>query len=179
MGGLVGNVATAQTVGIDLNSHLGSDNITERIGGANYSDVQWWVEWYTDTGATAATLTANVTYNDGTTGALTGQALTATRRASYMVPLNGLIPSASAGKYIRGVNTIQLSVSTGTAGSIGVTATRYRAANYQPIANARFTADWASLGIPIIPNSSCLFPIQLAGATSTGAVRATGKIVHG
>ena len=179
MGGLVGNLATAQTVGIDISANLATSNLDARKGGSDYGDIQWWLEWYTDTGSTACTATVNVTYNDGSTGNLTGISLAATRRASFMVPLNGLIPAASAGKYIRGVNTVTLSVTTGTAGSFGVTATRYRAALYKPIANARFTADWASLGIPEISNASCLACIQIAGTTSTGTVRATGKIVHG
>ncbi len=179
MGGLNGTLTTAQTVNVDLDANLASDNLTERIGDSNYSDVTWWLEWYTDTGGTAVTATVNVTYNDDTSGNLTGISLAATRRASLMIPLNGLIPAADSGKYIRDVNTVTLSATTGTAGSFGVTATRYRAALYKPIANARFTADWAGLGIPNIPNSSCLMLIQLAGTTSTGAVRATGKIVHG
>ena len=179
MGGLVGNVATAQTANVDLDANLASDNLADRIGDANYSDVTWWLEWYMDTGSTAVTATVNVTYNDGSSGNLTASSLAATRRASLMIPLNGLIPSADSGKYIRDVNTVTLSATTGTAGSFGVTATRYRAALYQPVANARFTADWASLGIPTIPNSSCLMVIQIAGTTSTGTVRATGKIVHG
>ena len=179
MGGLVGNVATAQTVGIDLDDSLATSNLDARKGDASYSDVQWWLEWYTDTGSTAATATVNVTYNDDTTGNLTGISLAATRRASFMQSLNSLIPAADAGKYIRGVNTVTLSVTTGTAGNFGVTATRYRAAIYQPIANARFTADWAALGLPEIANDSALFFIQVAGSTSTGIVRGTGKIIHG
>lgn len=179
MGGLVGNLATAQTVGIDISANLATSNLDARKGGSDYGDIQWWLEWYTDTGSTAVTATVNVTYNDASTGNLTGVALAATRRASQMIPLNGLIPAASAGKYIRGVNTVTLSATTGTAGSFGVTATRYRAALYKPIANARFTADWASLGIPEIPNASCLMCVQVAGTTSTGIVRATGKIIHG
>lgn len=179
MGGLVGNVATAQTANVDVYANIASDNLAERIGDANYSDIQWWLEWYTDTGSTAVNVTVNVTYNDGTSGNLTAASLAATRRASFMLPLNGLIPAADSGKYIRDVNTVQLSATTGTAGSFGVTATRYRAALYKPLANARFTADWASLGIPLIANSSCLMVIQVAGSTTTGTVRATGKVAHG
>lgn len=179
MGGLSGTVTTAQTVGIDLDSLLATSNLDTRKGDSNYSDVQWWIEWYTATGATAVTVTVNVTYNDGTTGNLTAQSLTATRPASHMVPINSLIPSAAAGKYIRGVVSLTLSATTGTAGNFGVTATRYRMALFQPIANARYMADWAGLGLPEVPNSACLFPVQLTTTTSTGAVRATGKIVHG
>ena len=179
MGGLVGNVATAQTVNLDLDAIGATDNVDVRKGDSNYSDVQWWLEWYTDTGGTAVTATVNVTYNDASTGNLTAVSLAATRRASFMQPLNYLIPLADSGKYIREVNTVTLSATTGTAGNFGVTATRYRAANYNPVANARFTAKWDDLGIPEIPNESCLFCIVQPGTTNTGIIRATGKIAHG
>lgn len=177
MGGLVGNLASAQTVNIDLNS-LSADNLVERKGDSNYSDAQWWLEWYTATGSTAVTATVAVTYNDGTTGTLSAS-LAATRPASFMLPLNGLIPSAAAGKFIRGVTSVTLSATTGTAGSFGVTATRPRMTLGCPIANFKFVADWAALGLPEIFNSSCLFPIVLTSATSSGTVRGGGKIAHG
>ena len=77
------------------------------------------------------------------------------------------------------VNLRVVQATTATAGNFGVTATRYRAANYAPVLNARFTADWAALGLPEIPNSSCLFGILANPTTTTGAIRATGKIIHG
>lgn len=179
MGGLSGTVTTAQTVGIDLNSLLGTSNISNRIGDPNYSDVQWWLEWYTATGGTAVTATVAVTYNDGTTGNLTGLSLAATRPAGFMAALNNLIPAAASGKYIRGVTSVTLSATTGTAGSFGVTATRYRAGVFCPVANARFTNDWAQLGMPEIPNDSCLFTVLLTSSFTAATIRATGKIVHG
>lgn len=179
MGGLNGTLTTSQTVNLDLFANIASDNLDVRKGDANYSDVQWWMEWYTDTGATASNATINVTYNDGTSGDLALQAVGGTVRASRMFPLNSLIPAAAAGKYIRDINTVILSASTAAAGNFGFTATRYRAALFCPIANGRFTADWAGLGLPEIPNESCLFPVVIAGSTTTGAVRATGKIIHG
>jgi hypothetical protein len=179
MGGLNGTLLTAQTVNLDLHANIANDNLAARIGDSNYSDVQWWLEWYADTGATASNATINVTYNDGTSGNLTVQAVGGTIRATRMFPLNLLIPAADSGKYIRDINTVTLSASTATAGNFGFTATRYRAALYQPIANARFTADWAGLGLPEIANESCLFPLLIASTTTTGIVRATGKIAHG
>ena len=178
MGGLNGTLTTAQTVGLDFNG-VTADNIAERIGDADYSDIQWWLEWYTDTGATVTTATVAVTYNDGTTGNLTGVSLAATRRASFMQPLNGLIPAASGGKFIRAVNTVTLSASTGTVGNFGVTATRLRGTLFMPIANAKFSADWANLPINTIPNSACPFIAVLASTTSTGTLRGGGKIAHG
>ena len=179
MGGLNGTLATAQTVGIDLAANLSTNNLAARVGDSNYSDVQWWLEWYTATGSTAVTATVNVTYNDGSTGNLTGASLSATRPAGFMLPLNNLIPAADSGKYIRGVNSVTLSATTGTAGNFGVTASRYRAAVFCPVANARFPNDWASLGIPEIPNSSCLFPVLLTSSSTATTIRATGKIAHG
>ena len=179
MGGLSGTVTTAQTVGIDLSTLLATSNLDARKGDANYSDVQWWVEWYTDTGSTAVTITAAVTYNDGSTGNLTAYSLAATRRASFMAPLNGYIPAAAAGKFIRAVTSVTLSATTGTAGSFGVTATRQRAALTIPVANLGAKDDWAALGLPEVPNSACLSLIQLASTTTTGTVRGAGKIAHG
>ena len=180
MGGLVGNVATLQTVaGMDLSTLLTTDNLDARKGDANYSDVQWWLEWYADTGTTAANATVSVTYNDGTTGTLTAVALAATRRASFLQPLNGLIPAAASGKFIRAVTGVQLSVTTGVAGNFGVTATRVRSSAFMPVPNQRVQYDWAALGLPEIANDSCLFLVQIASTTTTGLVRGSGKAVHG
>ena len=177
MGGLSGIVTNQAVSGMDFNG-VTANNMAERIGDANYSDIQWRLEWYTDTGSTVATATIAVTYNDGTTGNLSTVSLAATRRASLMIPLNGLIPAAAAGKFIRAVTNVTLSVSTGTAGSFGVTATRKRASVTCPVANLQWSADWADLPIASVPNDSCLFVIQLAGTTSTGTVRGGGKVAH-
>lgn len=178
MGGLSGTLTTAQTVGLDFDG-VTADNMDDRIGDANYSDIQWWLEWYTATGATVVTATVAVTYSDGTTGNLTGVSLAATRRPSFMQSLNGLIPAAAAGKFIRAVNTVTLSASTGAAGNFGVTATRLRGSLFMPIANAKFSADWATLPINTIPNSACLFIAMLTSTSTTGTLRGGGKIAHG
>lgn len=178
MGGLSGTVTTSQTVGLNLHANIASDNLEARIGDSNYSDVQWWMEWFVDTGNAVATATIGVTYSDATTGTLS-VSLAAQRRASLMIPLNSLLPAGTTGKFIRSIDSVTLSASIVTAGNFGFTATRYRAGLYLPLANSRFTADWAALGLPEIPNESCLFAVQLASTTTTGVVRATGKISHG
>ena len=179
MGGLNGTLTTAQSVNLDLNTLLATNNIDTRKGDANYSDVQWWLEWYTATGVTAVTATIVVTYNDGTTGNLSVLSFAATRPASHMIPLNSLIPSAQSGKFIRGIVSVTLSATTGTAGNFGVTVTRPRMTLSSPFANFKFIADWAQLGLPEIYNSSAIFPIVLTSTTSTGTVRGGGKIAHG
>ena len=177
-GGLIGNVTTAQTVGIDLSSLLSTSNVSERIGDSNYSDVQWWLEWYTATGTGAVTATIAAVYDDGTAANIV-VSLAASRPASFMQSLNGLIPAAQSGKYIRGITSVTLSATTGTAGNFGVTATRPRMTIGSPIANMKSIADWAQLGLPEIKNSACLFPIVLTSTTSSGTIRGGGKIIHG
>ena len=172
MGGLNGTLLTAQTVGVDL---LTLSLPAARRGDANYSDVQWWLEWYTDTGATASNATVAVTYDDGSTGNLAAIAVGGTVRASRMIPL----VSAVAGRFIRGVTSVTLSASTGTAGSFGVTATRPRTAVNANVASKYEQYDWALLGLPEIPNDSCLMLIMLCSTTTTGTVRGQGKIAHG
>lgn len=179
MGGLSGTVTTAQTVDLDLHANLGSDNLDARKGDANFSDVSWWMEWYTDTGGTAVTATVNVTYDDGTSGNLSTISLAATRRASLMLPLNGFIPAADSGKFIRDINTVTLSATTGTAGNFGFTCTRNRVTLPLIQANLAALFDVEQLNMAEILNSACLFLIQVASTTSTGTVRGQAKIIHG
>lgn len=177
MGGLNGTLLTAQTVGIDLATiNAGSAVPPARLGDANYSDVQWFLEWYTATGATASNATVNVTYNDGSAGNLAAIAIGGTAIAAGQ--MRQLIPAVN-GRFIRAVNNITLSASTGTVGSFGVTVTRPRAAMSVPVANVVFPFDWAQLGFPEIPNDSCLMGVLLSTATSTGTIKGQGKIVHG
>ena len=171
MGGLSGTVTTAQGALSLVTTDPGAD----RRGDANYSDVQWWLEWYLDTGSTNVNATVNVTYDDNTTGNLTAIALGATARRARMFPLI----SASAGKFIKAVNSVTLSATTGTAGNFGITATRQRTVVSTLVANKPENYDWAQLGLPNIDNNSCLMLIVVCNTTSTGTIRGQGKIAHG
>lgn len=172
MGGLSGIVTTAQSASIDVLT-LGLS--AARRGDANYSDLQWWLEVYSPLGATGVNATVNVTYDDGSTGNLAVIALGATPRAGRMYPL----VSAVAGRFIRGVNSVTLAATTGTAGNFGVTATRPRTGIDVDVANKGQAFDWAQLGLPEVPNDSCLMFICPCSTTSTGTVRGSGKIAHG
>jgi hypothetical protein len=178
-GGLSGTVTTAQN-GFDLNTFLATDNIAERIGDSNYSDVQWWLEIYTDIGTTGVTVSnLLVTYNDGTTGNLSSFTLGNTlRRAGTMFPLNSLIPATAAGKFIRGIVSIT-HASTQTAGSYGFTATRYRCGAYAPRENQNYKYGWTEIGLPQIYDSSALFTIVLTPTTATGVINYYSKIIYG
>lgn len=176
MGGLSGTITSAQTVNLDLFANLASANLDARKGDANFSDVSWWLEWYADTGASIVNATVNVTYNDGSSGNLTAVSLGATRRASFMVNLNVLNPSA--GLFIRDVNNVTLSATTGTAGNFGVTCSRHRTTFETILAVKPEIQDWARTGLPEIHNSSCLFIPMVASTTTTGTVRGHLKMPH-
>jgi hypothetical protein len=176
MGGLVLNVTTLQTItGLDL-STIGVP--ADRLGAADYSDTQWFLETYADGGATASNLTISVTYNDGTTGNLNTIAVGATLRASRMLPLTPLIPTAQQGKKIRGITGCQASASTGTAGNFGFTCTRQRTGKAFGLAFTPTTLNWTD-GAAEVPNGACLFMAILTPTTSSGTLNGQGKIAHG
>jgi hypothetical protein len=171
MSGLSGTVTTSQGALSLVTNSPGAD----RLGDANYSDVRWWLEIYTALGATGVNATVAVEYNDGSTGNLAAIALGATPRAGRLYPLI----SAVAGKFIRAVTGVTLSATTGTAGNFGITATRSRTSVSAPLLNKTEVFDWAQLGLPNIPNDSCLMMLMLCATTSTGIVRGQVKIAHG
>ncbi len=179
MGGLVLNVTTSQTItGLDLDP--GALNPpAARLGASDYSDVQWFLEVYSDGGGTASNATINVTFGDGTSANLNAVAVGGTLRAGRMIALTPLIATADQGKKIRRINSVSLSVSTGTAGNFGFTCTRQRTSLPLPLANKPEIGDWQALGLAEIPNGSCLVLVTQTSTTSTGVVRGQGKIAHG
>lgn len=169
---------TAQTVtGFDLNSFLATNNIGNRIGDANYSDVQWWIEVIADGSTTTSNLTVTVTYNDGTSGNLTTIAAFTNRRQARMYALNNLIPAADSGKYIRAITSVVGSAS--STGAIAFVATRYRVSILPEYPSQVFKSGWTDTGLPEIYNQSCLFPIIIAPGTVISNVVLDGIIAHG
>jgi hypothetical protein len=180
LGSLVLNVATSQTVtGLDLDP-AGLNPSSARLGAANYSHGQWFLEVYADGGATASNATINVTYNDGTSGNLTVVAVGGTLRAGRRIALTPLIPLADQGKFIRRINSVILSgTGTGTAGNFGFTYSRFLTDSDLLVSNKTEKNDWAMLGLPNVPNGACLEIMVVCSTTSTGTLRGSGKIVHG
>ncbi len=150
-----------------------------RIGDANFGDVQCWLEVYADGGATASNATINVTFDNGTTGVLSTLAVGGTIRIGNMFSLNALRTPAQQGLYIRAVNSVTLSATTGAAGNFGITFTRPRAYIPTPLANLTESYDWAALGLPGVPNGACLQFMVIPSITSSGTLRGGGKIIHG
>lgn len=172
MGGLSGIVTTAQTVGVDVS--VATSNMVLRRGDANYSDVQWWLEWYTDTGSTVANATVAVTLDDDSTTNVV-IALTATMRAGRMVP----ILSPTVGRFIKSVQSVTLSASTLTAGNFGVTATRELTDGVLGMALKGENYTWADLGFPRVHDDACLFFTVVSATTSTGTINGSAFLVQG
>lgn len=172
MGGLSGTVTTAQTVSVDAS--LTTSNLALRKGDDNYSDVQWWIEWYTATGSTAVTATVTYTNAAGTTGRTTTVALAASVAASRMLPIIG-----TGGEFIKSVQSVTLSATTGTAGSFGVTATRALCGLSCGLANSSVIGDWAMIGFPRVHDDACLLLVMIPGTTTSGALYGTGKVIQG
>jgi hypothetical protein len=171
MGGLNGTLTTAQTVNLDIHASIGGNNLAERIGSADYSEIEWYLEWYTTTGSTVATPTAQCTFNDGSTasvniwGAAGATALPASVAASRRYKL-----SPTNGKYIRAVQNVALSASTGTAGNFGVTAVRRLCMHEVTSANVLRVSEWSVLTAPKIADNACITFSQNAGSTTTGSL---------
>lgn len=175
MGGLNLNIITSQTTtGCDL-SVLGL--VADRLGAANYSDIDWYLECYTDGGATASNATINVTYHDATTGNLAVAAVGGTLRAGRRIQLNALRPDFS--KFIRGINSIILSAATGAVGSFGFTAVNRLAEFDNPTAIKIEIKDWAQLRLELVPNDACLELMANPTSSITGSLRGTITIAHG
>jgi hypothetical protein len=169
MGGLSGTVLTptTQTVGVSIPG--------SRLADANGANVEWFLEWYGDTGATASNCT--VTYVDQTDTSRTAPAIAiggTAVRASRLIPI---VPNA--GQTIKSVTSLVLSASTGTAGSFGVTCARRIATANIPVATNVTTLDPFNLGIPQIPTNACLWLVQLCSTTSTGVLTGGLTLING
>lgn len=166
MGGLSGTVTTSQTVGLDLTST--SDNMTERKGAASGADVAWYLEFYTATGSTAANFTVGVTYTDASTDSVVITVAASTGRIHRIIE----VISATSGKIIASIDSVLLSVSTGTAGNFGFTAYRRLATLSGGTANSAVVKyDWANLPIVEIPASACV--VLLTRGTGTASINVT------
>lgn len=162
MGGLAGNVATAQTVNGSITAGRAID--------ASGSDAEWYLDWYADTGGTAVNATVTYTAGDDSTGNTVVVALTATMRAGRMMRI-----PANAGKPIKSIQTVQLSATTGSAGNFGVTL-RKRLAPPCSVVNVAIAESMDSWQIAMarLKDPSCVEFTLSCSTTSTGY--ATGLI---
>ena len=168
MGGLNGTVATAQTINLDVS--LGTNDLPTRIGAADYSEVRWFMEWYTATGATVVTPSFAVTHGDGTTGLASifnagSAALPATVAASREYQI-----IAASGKPIKSIQSVT-HPTTGTAGSYGVTAARELGRSVGMVANRIEPVNIKVEDAVSISDNACLTVRVLCATTSTGTLQ--------
>jgi hypothetical protein len=106
-----------------------------------------------------------VTYNDASTGNCT-VTVAASTPAYRMLPIQP--PAGTVGKWIKTVDSVTLSATTGTAGSFGVTAVKRLAPFMSLAANYAYTADFAALGMPKVGANACINALYWTVTTSTG-----------
>ncbi|TVS07759.1 MAG: hypothetical protein EA413_00385 [Cyanobium sp. PLM2.Bin73] len=171
MAGLVGNVADLQATNLPLTL---AGVAADRIGPEDFSQLQWWLEWYVSTGSTAAVATVTVVADDDSVHEVDVE-LASNSRLAGLYPI---FPPAGK-KGIKAVNILQLDRSTGTAGDFGVTCTRYRCAFSTDLANRSQVYDWAQLGLPDIHPDACLALIQMCTTSNTGNPRGVVRFAVG
>jgi hypothetical protein len=135
------------------------------------SDLFWALEWYADTGVTVANATCNVTYTDATTGTVV-VALAPTMRASRVLPI---VPTIA--KRIQSIQSVTLSVSTGTAGNFGVSAYKLQGLNANiPVANL---GDGKDSLVRAVASDACLVYLMHCTTTGTGDLRGHLTMMEG
>jgi hypothetical protein len=144
-------------------------------GGTTGEGVEAFVECYSDLGATSRTLTVTYTDNDGNTGQTTTVTIPSTLRAGRILPI---IPAAGD-KGFRSIESVQLNLSTGTAGNFGVTLARRIA--FMPVGRpgVGVAFDGISLGLPRIYAGACLWFVAHTTATTMGDVFPTLTLAEG
>jgi hypothetical protein len=155
-----GTSTAAQSTGAVMTSP-----VTDGRCASDYSDVEWYLEWYVSTGSTAVTATCAVTYNDASTGncSVFIAGSTPSGRMLQIQP-----PAGTVGKYIKTVNTVTLSASTGSSGGFGVTAIKRLAPFSSFAANYADTKDFAALGMPKVGANACINAMYWATTASIG-----------
>lgn len=133
----------------------------------NGTGCEIWGEVYTAPGATGATWT--VTY--------TNQAGTGSRTSTYTHPANAEsvgqmfnFPLQSGDTGVQSIQSFQCSVSSGTAGDIGLTIVYPIVEIGIATLNVMAGLDFAALGMPEIKNDACLALMVACTTTNTGVV---------
>lgn len=170
MGGLSGIVTTAQTVSLVVSGV--TSNLQARLGRSDLSDVMWWIEWYTATGATGVNFTVAVTYTDLSTGNI----VIAPGASAAAGNLFRILPVA--GKIIKQIDSVTLSATTGTAGNFGFTATRELIAMETTVANWMKKYNWMDLELTAIEDSACITMHVLPTTTSSGTLLGNLRVIH-
>lgn len=136
--------------------------------GPDYSDVEVWLEVYTAPGATAATWTVNVLDGGGTARARTYAHPSNAESVGQMMMVGPLAGENAAGA--QGAVSFQCSVSSGTAGDIGITLLRRLASIDLGRINEGAFRGALDLNIPRVRDDACLAMMVQCTTTNTGLI---------
>lgn len=150
----------------------GTITARDAIGGNAGVGVEVWGEVYTAPGATAATWTVSYTNAAGTAG----QSATYAHPASAEV-VGQMVPFVMPTAGVQSVQSFTASVSSGTAGDIGITLLRRIAKIPITTANIGQVLDYVSLGLPQVFDNSCIALQVQCSATTTGQLLGGFKLV--
>jgi len=133
---------------------------------------QIWVEQFAAAGAASGTLTIN--YKNPADGAEAGiiPAVVSAPVIGQMQP----VPLATGATGVRSIVSA-VNSATWTSGSWGVTIVKPLAAICIPLAGIGNTLDWATLGLPDIPDDACLSFIWQGGAATANQVISRMEII--
>lgn len=165
--GLVGNVATAQAI---------SSFPTLVRPDSTGNGLELWFECYTAIGSTSANVTTS--YTNSLNVASRTSLATATGAS---LPANRMLrlPLQAGDVGVKSVQSLTLSVTTGTAGNIGITLMKRIASIPCPLVNVNTVMDFAALGLPLIQDNAALQFVHQGTATSSGVILGSFNIVEG
>lgn len=159
--GLATNITTLQTI-----TTPGAIPARDANGTSDGIGVELWLEIYSAPGATGATWTVTYTNQDGV-GSRTATYLHPANAESVgqMVPMN--LQAGDTG--VRSVESFQCSLSSGTAGNVGITLLRRLAFLPLSLINTGQVLDALACGAPQLFDDACLALMVQCTATNTGA----------
>jgi hypothetical protein len=165
--GLVGNVATAQT----LTGFAGMPTRNSTALGAEI-----WIGCSSAIGATAHNVTVQYTNQSGTSGRNT-----VSTAGIASMPANRMyqVPLQSGDTGIQSVQGLTLSASSGTAGNLWIMVLDRIASISAPVTNVANVSDAFALGFPQISDNSCLAFVHQATTTSSGIIMGQLSVVQG
>jgi hypothetical protein len=138
--------------------------------------LEMYLESYTATGGSAATVTVSYTNPAGTAGR-TSQV------DSFLTsfPINRMqkIRLQDGDTGVQSIQSLTLSATTGTAGNFGVTLLKRKALLSMPVLSTAYTLDFASLGMPTVQSDSALQFVNIGSTTTSGLIIANFSIISG
>lgn len=171
MSGLSGTVVspTAQTVN--------SGALPSGRANTNGIGVDWFLECFSQLGATSRTATIGYTDSAGNNGQTTTVTIPANWRQGSLIPIP--VPAGKLG--IKSIESVTLNLSTGTAGDFGVTAARRISGGHMPAAHAGGGSERGSMdiGLPTIDANTCLWLVSMSTTTSLALVHGEVALIEG